>query len=242
MAVGAGARRSWSAEDVPGEGGGRCREFIAAGETYQANLTQAFAAAVVARRGRGCRWRSGRRRCTRRCGPGAPATMGALLAGARGARDRRVGGVEFAGDAGGGRARGGRRDVARSWPIKGTRPREGEIRGATRRRRRRCWPATKDLAEHVMIVDLVRSDLGRLAVPGDGAGAATAVADAAADGAPPGVGGALHAGAGLAAGGAAGGGVPGREHHRGAEEADGRDHRRDRGTRRAGCTAGRSSC
>jgi hypothetical protein len=90
---------------VPGEGAA-VREFIAAGETYQVNLSQAFAAP----------WREawrGRPLATRAAAVYAalrgatPATMGALLAGARGGAAG-LGGVEFAGDAGVGGARGGR--------------------------------------------------------------------------------------------------------------------------------------
>lgn len=54
---------------------------------------------------------------------------------------------------------------ARSGPIKGTAP-----RGATRERdaglARDLLASEKDAAEHVMIVDLVRHDLGRVAAPG----------------------------------------------------------------------------
>ncbi|HEY8376882.1 MAG TPA: chorismate-binding protein, partial [Nannocystis sp.] len=56
-------------------------------------------------------------------------------------------------------------DLARSWPIKGTRPR-GADPAADRAAAEELQRSTKDLAEHVMIVDLVRNDLGRLARPG----------------------------------------------------------------------------
>ncbi len=140
--------------------------FIAAGDTYQINLTQAFAAEWSAA------WRE-RPLAARAAGvyaalrARAPATMGALLAVEPGAPCPRwivsnspetLLRVEL------GAGRGGA-DLARSWPIKGTRP-----RGADPRRddeaRRELLQSDKDLAEHVMIVDLVRNDLGRLAIPG----------------------------------------------------------------------------
>ena len=56
-------------------------------------------------------------------------------------------------------------DIARARPIKGTRPRastpEADLAAKAELR-----ASAKDLAEHVMIVDLVRSDLGRLAMAG----------------------------------------------------------------------------
>jgi para-aminobenzoate synthetase component 1 len=52
-----------------------------------------------------------------------------------------------------------------SRPIKGTRPR-GEGPESDRRLARELLASPKDRAENVMIVDLVRNDLGRVAVPG----------------------------------------------------------------------------
>jgi len=49
--------------------------------------------------------------------------------------------------------------VARTSPVKGTRP-------ATAAGRRALLASAKERAEHIMIVDLERNDLGRLAVPG----------------------------------------------------------------------------
>jgi para-aminobenzoate synthetase component I len=49
--------------------------------------------------------------------------------------------------------------VARTRPVKGTRP-------ATAAGRCELLASTKERAEHIMIVDLERNDLGRLAVPG----------------------------------------------------------------------------
>ena len=49
--------------------------------------------------------------------------------------------------------------VARTRPVKGTRP-------ATAAGRRALLTSAKERAEHIMIVDLERNDLGRLAVPG----------------------------------------------------------------------------
>lgn len=58
----------------------------------------------------------------------------------------------------------GRRTVESS-PIKGTVPRFSHP-GEDARAIRSLQTSEKDLAEHVMIVDLVRNDLGRVAVPG----------------------------------------------------------------------------
>jgi para-aminobenzoate synthetase/4-amino-4-deoxychorismate lyase len=53
----------------------------------------------------------------------------------------------------------------RSAPIKGTRPRPADVRLAARERIA-LQGSEKDRAENVMIVDLVRNDLGRVCVPG----------------------------------------------------------------------------
>lgn len=55
--------------------------------------------------------------------------------------------------------------VARSGPIKGTAPR-GETPARDAALARGLLASRKDAAEHVMIVDLMRHDLGRVAVPG----------------------------------------------------------------------------
>jgi anthranilate/para-aminobenzoate synthase component I len=142
------------------------REFIAAGETYQVNLSQAFVAPWREQ------WR-GRSLASRAAGVYAalrgatPASMGALLAGGAGEgpplwvvsnSPETLVAVELGRGAGGG-------DLARSWPIKGTRPRGGDARSDAAAATE-LLGSEKDLAEHVMIVDLVRNDLGRLAVAG----------------------------------------------------------------------------
>jgi anthranilate/para-aminobenzoate synthase component I len=139
---------------------GRAVEWIRAGETYQINLSQPFsaewtqqpepaelaAAAVMAYADLRAR---------------APATMGAILGVRPGSwllsnspetllttRRDQMG-----------------RWVARSHPIKGTRPRGG-TESQDRELAQALLDSEKDRAEHVMIVDLVRSDLGRVCVPG----------------------------------------------------------------------------
>lgn len=139
---------------------------IAAGETYQINLTQPFSAswrpesAGVPLAARAAAVYAQLRAAT-------PASMGALLAIESGRGCRRwvisnspetLIAIEFgAGEDGG--------DLARSWPIKGTRPR-GADRASDLAAQEALIGSAKDLAEHVMIVDLVRNDLGRLARPG----------------------------------------------------------------------------
>jgi len=55
--------------------------------------------------------------------------------------------------------------IAMSHPIKGTRPRSDDA-GEDRRLAAELLSDPKERSEHVMIVDLVRNDLGRVAVPG----------------------------------------------------------------------------
>jgi anthranilate synthase component 1 len=52
-----------------------------------------------------------------------------------------------------------------TWPIKGTRPR-GDDAAADAAQLAELVASPKDRAEHTMIVDLMRNDLGRIAVPG----------------------------------------------------------------------------
>jgi para-aminobenzoate synthetase/4-amino-4-deoxychorismate lyase len=57
--------------------------------------------------------------------------------------------------------------LVRSRPIKGTRPRTGPADGSTARRQKQALESSvKDLAENVMIVDLMRNDLSRVCEPG----------------------------------------------------------------------------
>lgn len=138
----------------------RILEHVAAGDTYQVNLSQRFAA----------RWRDtaqplGARIAAvhRRLRAATPASMGALIA-----IDEHAAIVsnspETLLDVRFGEGREGL-DLARSWPIKGTRPRGRDPReDAALAAELRA--SIKDRAEHVMIVDLVRNDLGTLALPG----------------------------------------------------------------------------
>ncbi|WP_272474208.1 aminodeoxychorismate synthase component I [Baekduia alba] len=57
-------------------------------------------------------------------------------------------------------------DVVRSAPIKGTRPRPAEDDDAAEALRAELAASEKDRAENVMIVDLMRNDLGRVCEPG----------------------------------------------------------------------------
>ena len=123
------------------------RDWIAAGDLYQLNLTTHFTAP----------WAHGGAALARRlwtATPGAPhaawlrAPGGAEIVSASPETFLRVD---------------GRRATIR--PIKGTRPR-GRDAEADRAERLALERSAKDHAEHVMIVDLERNDLGRVAVPG----------------------------------------------------------------------------
>ncbi len=144
----------------------QAQAFIAAGETYQVNLSQAFAAEwLPGWQSRPLSVRAANVYAMLRAA--SPAGMGALLAGDDGPGPARwvvsnspetlLEVVPGAGHGGG--------DLVRSWPIKGTRARSADptVDAAAAAE---LLASAKDLAEHVMIVDLVRNDLGRLAVAG----------------------------------------------------------------------------
>jgi para-aminobenzoate synthetase/4-amino-4-deoxychorismate lyase len=143
------ATRPWRATPSP-EGHARvvaaCRERIAAGDLFQANLSLRLRSALTA---------------------GTPADLfchgvaalapdrAAFVAGPQGAVASLSPELLV--------TRHG--DVVRSAPIKGTRPRPADPARAAAQRAA-LEASAKDRAENVMIVDLVRNDLGRVCVPG----------------------------------------------------------------------------
>lgn len=139
----------------------RARDHIAAGETYQINLSQSFGARWKAEAPPGTPVRAA-------CAYGNlrsrwPAAMGAVLEADRDTwflsnSPETLIDVRYEGGEQGGM-------LARCWPIKGTRPRYPEPE-RDQAAREELWHSEKERAEHLMIVDLVRNDLGRIAVPG----------------------------------------------------------------------------
>ncbi|HEU0234914.1 MAG TPA: aminodeoxychorismate synthase component I [Candidatus Limnocylindrales bacterium] len=131
------------------------RDAIAAGELYQANLARRLEAAFA-----GSPWSLYRRLRT-----GDPALFAAFLdlgpaPGPGGGAPRAILSASpepFLSVTSDG-------DVATD-PIKGTRPR-GRTRDADRALARELLASAKDRAENVMIVDVLRNDLGRVARPG----------------------------------------------------------------------------
>jgi para-aminobenzoate synthetase component 1 len=134
----------------------RAREYIAAGDIYQVNLSRRYTVVLAPeekREAAGLRWAG----LYRRLREANPAPYAAYL------------------DVGEGRAvlssspelfldlRGGR-VVTR--PIKGTRPLAPQDEAFNRRMREELLASEKDRAELVMIVDLERNDLGRVAAYG----------------------------------------------------------------------------
>ena len=134
---------------------------IAAGDTYQVNLSQVFQAAwqtpPLGRRAR-ARAVAGAYGRLRRA---TPASMGALIA----AGDAWIlsNSPETLIDVR--RSADGHGDRARTWPIKGTRSRRSDP-VQDRRATAELLQDAKERAEHLMIVDLMRNDLGQIAQPG----------------------------------------------------------------------------
>ncbi len=139
------------------------RRHIVAGDTYQVNVAQRFIAP----------WQEHTTSLAHRAAAAyatlrarSPADLGALLAVADGwvLSNSPETLLTLA-------AHGPSEWLARSLPIKGTRPR-GDSSASDAAARAELRTSIKDRAEHVMIVDLVRNDLGRLARPGSVSAAA----------------------------------------------------------------------
>lgn len=128
----------------------RTREEIAAGNVYVANVTYRVDGRAARSPADAFAVLDGR----------AAAPMGALLR-AGGAAVASVSPERFAGIE---RHEDGTRTVE-IWPIKGTRPRSGDP-GEDRRLADELRADEKERAEHVMIVDMERNDLGRVCAPG----------------------------------------------------------------------------
>lgn len=126
----------------------RARAYIEAGDIYQVNFAQRFSLPL----------RADGFQVYRRLRVASPAPFAAYL------DSRASGGVEVLSSSperfllvdG---------DHLETRPIKGTRPRGADEREDAALAEALC-ASRKDLAEHVMIVDLERNDLGRVAVPG----------------------------------------------------------------------------
>ncbi len=126
----------------------RVRDYLAAGDVYQVNLARRLVARLAAPGDALALYAALAR--------AAPAPYGALLEGdgvtvISGSPERFL---ASHGD-----------DRIETRPIKGTRARAGDGH-AVAEERAELLASTKDNAEHVMIVDLERNDLGRVAVPG----------------------------------------------------------------------------
>jgi anthranilate synthase component 1 len=119
----------------------KAKDYILAGDIFQVVLSQRFAAPFTCRR-----WRSTR---------AAPGQSGAVsvFPRLRRLRHRRI---EPRGAGAAARRHGD------DPPLAGTRPR-GERPMRTRRWRNSSWPIPKERAEHLMLLDLGRNDVGRVA-------------------------------------------------------------------------------
>ena len=139
------------------------KEHISSGDTYQVNLSQVFRASWCDGAGPETDAELGRlaRSMFRDLRQRAPASMGALVETEAGwlisNSPERLISVRLGG--------GKEADIAVSSPIKGTRRRHRDP-AEDARARRELAACPKERAEHVMIVDLVRNDLGRCARPG----------------------------------------------------------------------------
>ena len=147
----AGAHRAAIEEDAPQrflDGVARIHDYLRAGDVFQVNLSRAWRARFDARAGPGrpvrapARSQSGAVRRPAAAGDGW--ALAQLVARAPGV--------------------GARRRASRRGPIAGTRPRFAGDDDAARIRELVGHP--KERAEHVMLIDLERNDLGRVCVPG----------------------------------------------------------------------------
>lgn len=129
---------------------GKIKEYIAAGDIYQANLTQQFSVSLGGTSPEAIFLRLRREH---------PAPFGAFI--------RRTNDVVVSGSPE--RflrvTRDGEQRAVEAWPIKGTRPRGKELE-ADAALGAELLASAKDRAENVMIVDLLRNDLGRVAAVG----------------------------------------------------------------------------
>jgi para-aminobenzoate synthetase component 1 len=129
----------------------RIKEFIAAGDIYQANLTQQFTTELADHQTSEALFLELRRE--------NPASFAAFISCGRdvivSASPERFLRIDIQGNE--------RRVEA--WPIKGTRPRTG-VQAEDARLREELLNSAKDRAENVMIVDLLRNDLGRVCTYG----------------------------------------------------------------------------
>jgi aminodeoxychorismate synthase component I len=137
---------AWFDESTYGKAVETVREHILAGDLYQANLTHRLAARVPADP-----WRVYRALARRNPAPFA-AFLSAERAAVVGSSPERFLRIEPDG-------------CIESRPIKGTRPR-GATPSEDAALRAALGESVKERAENVMIVDLMRNDLGRVCVPG----------------------------------------------------------------------------
>jgi para-aminobenzoate synthetase component 1 len=132
---------------------GRVKEYIAAGDIYQANLTQQFSVTLDPRLSAETVFLNLRR--------DHPASFAAFLRRREdtviSASPERFLRVALAEDE--------QERQIEAWPIKGTRPR-GASAADDAALRRELQESEKDRAENVMIVDLLRNDLGRVCLYG----------------------------------------------------------------------------
>lgn len=129
--------------DAWGQSIARILEYIAAGDVYQVNLSRRFEATLAPDAGPADLYRRLRSRHSACFGAYLNAGEVALVSNSPEAF------LDW---------KGGAQPHVASWPLKGTRPHGSDPEAL------RSDP--KERAEHVMIVDLLRNDLGRIAVPG----------------------------------------------------------------------------
>jgi anthranilate/para-aminobenzoate synthase component I len=134
------------------DGVGRILDYLQAGDAYQVNLSRRLRATCAA--GDPTFLAAALR-------AGAPAPHAAFIAGSSAARGDLAGALTILGNSPERFLSLSTDGVVETRPIKGTRPRGGDAAG-DRAAVAELLAAAKDRAEHVMIVDLERNDLGRV--------------------------------------------------------------------------------